>query len=119
MSSEQSDREALREVIGQEVRELADAIFDDDSLALPTDADDATESIINRIVSLGFTRPRVVETEAELDALPPRSIVRDASHWVAEAFPVAGRWIRTGESEPWRSDEIALPTTVLFLGGDE
>lgn len=72
---------------------------------------------------LGYVKPRVVMTPAELDALPAKSAILDAN---------GTPWVGDGDTvEPWASvcedpfggpiwkdsRDITLPATVLHVGG--
>lgn len=77
-------------------------------------------ALADRLVDRGWSKPRTVNSAAELDALPVGSVVRDKVEWVGEIVTVAGRkhvfW--AGNECEAGLDEIALPATVLFTPGD-
>lgn len=70
------------------------------------------------LLAAGYTRPRVVTTVEELDALPVGSVALDLDRDIARKF--RGGWrmvVSEGFGDPWLSDgieDIALPATVLY-----
>lgn len=71
-------------------------------------------------VTDGWSKPRTVDSAAELHTLPVESVVRNANGWIGEISIVSGKpvifWIGN-ECEDELKD-IALPATVLFTPGD-
>jgi hypothetical protein len=77
------------------------------------------EKIIDAPHLAGYCKRRTVTTTGELDALPIWSVVRDGEGWVWEACSRtwAGENPRLNWDGPdWgdRSEDIALPATVLY-----
>ena len=73
--------------------------------------------LADEVLTLGFTRPRVVETVEELEALPNWSVVRTSDQCINERQ--TDGWIMIALNQAFASDKLALPATVLFVGGEE
>ena len=80
-------------------------------------------ALADRLVDLGWSKPRTVNSAAELDALPVNSVVVDASDTprtkrYGDSHMGAG-WTNAGRS-PLSSRELAdgRPMRVLFTPGD-
>lgn len=82
-----------------------------------------TTKAVERILATGYRKPRTITTIEELDALPLGSVVLDdygvacqvESEWVTEAGPNR-MWMTTGCDA---NTTVALPATVLHIGGTE
>lgn len=59
-------------------------------------------------------KPRMIETDAELEACKPATVIRDSECRVLELLN--GEWLMTGEETP---TEIDLPARVLYTPEDE
>ncbi|NKS42281.1 hypothetical protein GS496_17165 [Rhodococcus hoagii] len=88
-------------------------------LACGYDGEDRCEHLADAILAAGYSRPRVVETFEELQALPDETVVRDSDDAVFEILqPVAWAscpWTGEGKDFGYALTEIALPATVLYL----
>lgn len=79
----------------------------------------AAETIAERLDAAGYTKPRVITTEEELDELPVGSVVLSMVYVRQQGWPVAfqrwdsGDWHRGGRSSFTHPDNF-LPATVLW-----
>lgn len=77
-----------------------------------------TTKAVERILAAGFRRPRMVTTEAELDALPPWSVVLSTSYTSQGDHRISfqrwedGDWHRGARCGSTHPDNF-LPATVL------
>ncbi|MBM4645588.1 hypothetical protein GS464_24570 [Rhodococcus hoagii] len=76
------------------------------------------QQIANAVRTAGYSRPRVVRTMTELEALPVGTVIRDALTNVGEL----GTTVKCGVHVFWAGNEcedeltdITLPATVLYL----
>ena len=77
--------------------------------------------LADAILAAGYTKPRIITTAAELDALPDGSVIRDAAGTIRERFndleTTAALWYRTGSGGYVLSAQFTwgklLPATVL------
>lgn len=106
MTSE-SDREELDSIRAKWERS-GYAPWKDDAFRVLRIAEDALDA----------ARPRVVETEAELEALPEGSVVRNEEDVCEKLAGGWGEWYRVGDEMSFPVTLIQLPATVLFMGGD-
>ena len=71
---------------------------------------------------LGWSKPRTVNSAADLDALPVGSVVRELDDAPSVFEKVACEdetgWEMPGDLHWYTPGEIALPATVLFTPGD-
>lgn len=67
------------------------------------------------LTAAGYRKPQQVTTVEELDALPVRSVVLDSMD--GPVVKVGGWW--HSAYRRFAPDEIALPATVLHVGGTE
>lgn len=91
--------------------ELADLIFEQDMCQHKGDARDVADALL----AAGYRKPQQVTTVEELDALPVHSVVLDSMD--GPVVRVGGWW-----HSPYRRFapyDIALPATVLHVGGTE
>ncbi|MDH6282907.1 hypothetical protein [Prescottella agglutinans] len=77
-----------------------------------------TSEVLERIEAraaalLGYSRPRVVETIKELEALPVWSVVRDRRKYTLERCDHG--WFIPGRAGYRDARDIALPATVRYL----
>jgi len=77
----------------------------------PEDAADA-------VLSAGYRKQYTVTTDAELDALPRLSVVRQVGH-AQSVFVKYTMWHEAGSRYLCWSNAIPLPATVLHLGEGE
>lgn len=82
-----------------------------------SEIDRATDAIL----AAGYSKPRVITTVEELDALPGESVVRDQSGMVYEldyivAEPLNKWWITPGSEGHGSNRSVDLPATVLHEG---
>lgn len=89
-----------------------------DELAQDIRAVDGSHSLgagelAERLTERGWSRPRVVETIEELEALPVGSVVRDRLTEVHELFNDG--WVECGYAAAFDAEALALPATVLYL----
>ena len=81
---------------------------------------DSTDyAIADAVLAAGYSKPRIVTTVDELEALPVGSVVRGVDeHFVFERYAsdaVLGRnWWTSGEWSTYSADQITLPAYVLF-----
>jgi hypothetical protein len=75
--------------------------------------------LADELLAAGYRKPRTITTAEELDALPIWSVVRDGDGWVWEAC--SRTWAGENPKLTWdgpewgdRSEDIALPATVLY-----
>lgn len=73
---------------------------------------------INVALAAGYTKPRTISTVAELDALPPESVIQSDAGLIYEKYADEdGReydyWLLPGEQRPQPATKIDLPATVL------
>jgi hypothetical protein len=103
--------------------ELAETVFD--LLTRVAEVGTSDRNVIAHGIAMGlddagWSKPRTVNSAAELDALPVESVVRNANGWIGEISIVSGKpvifWIGN-ECEDELKD-ITLPATVLFTPGD-
>ena len=93
------------------------------SIAPRTTTEHCSESCwaeVDAILAAGYRKPRQVTTVEELDALPDGSIILDARGLCREGLRTMGSgnvWRAMGPAQVLRSMEIALPATVLHVGG--
>ncbi|WP_424807461.1 hypothetical protein [Rhodococcus sp. 27YEA15] len=82
---------------------------------------DLLESVEAIVESMGLRKPRTVETIAELEALPERSVVQNKHGYPGEISPVSGRSVIFWAGNECEDEltEVALPATVLFTPGGE
>ncbi|WP_238840791.1 hypothetical protein [Prescottella equi] len=77
------------------------------------------EALDELLKSMGYSRPRLVETIEELEALPDEAVVRDSYETVFEILqPVAWAscpWTGEGKDCGYPLTEITLPATVLWV----
>jgi hypothetical protein len=81
------------------------------------------DETVDALIAAGYTKPRIITTVEELDALPVNSVVRDFKEfiydkWDDEDTPGFPWWVTTGDSRQYASRVIALPATVLHEVGD-
>ncbi|MCW2092815.1 UNVERIFIED_ORG: hypothetical protein M2328_006095 [Rhodococcus erythropolis] len=81
------------------------------------------QELANRLLAAGWSKPRTVNSAAELDALPMFTVIRSEQGSVWERqYGALGKplWIEATQTRgfPHTSDEITLPATVLFTPGD-
>lgn len=76
-----------------------------------------TKGVTFDLIEAGYRRPRTIDTQSGLDALPEKSVIRDAYGFVAEKDrkPYSD-WYATGDDEPFLS--IEFPVTVLWEASD-
>ncbi|MGN6722769.1 MAG: hypothetical protein ACTHJM_09165 [Marmoricola sp.] len=79
----------------------------------------ADEMAANAVFNAGYRKPAVVTTAEELDALPTGSVVLDdllITH--SKPYNALNFWLRVGFEEHFTADDIALPATILHVGGE-
>ena len=83
------------------------------------DRDPTEESLADHLIAKGWSKPRTVNSETELDALPHESVIRDSLGDVYEKWSPPDEsmteWMTPGTS--W-TPAPTLPATVLFTPGD-
>jgi hypothetical protein len=112
---------SARDELARDIPQWTDLPFGGRDGFVKLDAN-AAHAIAGVLIELGYSKPRTITTVEELDALPEKSVIRDADGSVYEAFEAWNRdessygiqWLETGTS--WRAEmaEIALPATVLY-----
>jgi len=70
------------------------------------------------ILAKGYRKPYTVTTDAELDALPRLSVVRQVGH-AQSVFVKYTMWHEAGSRDLCWSNAIPLPATVLHVGEGE
>jgi hypothetical protein len=72
---------------------------------------------IDILVAAGYRKPQQVTTVRELHTLPDSSVVRSEYGSIFEKD--GGWWAETGTRDKSLAVDIALPATVLHVGGAE
>lgn len=116
--NEQSDREALGktlyDTLAPEYTKEGHSWEDLRSDPMYDETCEAWRNYADAILAAGLTRPRVVETAEELEALPLGAIVRGGDGCAYERFSKNGdpsTWFVAGLSD---ANRPPLPATVLF-----
>jgi hypothetical protein len=79
------------------------------------------ELLAHAVLAAGYRKPQEVTTLEELDALPFETVIRDAGGHVLERWgqPKENLWATVMFSAYIPRGDIALPATVLHVGGAE
>lgn len=108
-----------RDDLAQIVRDATIEYFRED---LPEDGRDETDTIVDALIAAGYSRPRIVSTVEELEALESDSVVmeapdqfgnRGAVYEAADPMGWEHKWM-WGDEQTSPSGALRLPVTVLF-----
>lgn len=114
--------EQAREWMTTEIADEMDGLglSTDPRLGYPARITDRILADFDRLAGLlGYSRPRVVETEAELDALPEDSIVLDACGCAyRKDGPGRTVWLGFGDEGTLDWTCVDLPAAVLWMPGE-
>jgi hypothetical protein len=78
-----------------------------------------TEVFHEALAAAGYRKPCTITTTEELDEMPEGSMVRtDTGFYLKEALRHGiSTWVTTNERWYFKTEDIALPATVLYEGG--
>jgi hypothetical protein len=74
---------------------------------------------VDAIRAAGYRKPRIINSAKELDALPFETVIRDGDECVLERWGdmEESGWVTVMVTSFVPRDQITLPATVLYEGG--